>query len=138
MPWKTRRAISSQAPADPVLGISAQAIEPAREDGEAQVEQPGAAVLVAEPAEGHHQHGGDQHVAHQHPQQQRDVTGGKGIEPETAEDGRQGDQQDRRVQRRGENADGGDAQRHPTLVDGRSRHGLAPFTAPVNAPANRC
>jgi hypothetical protein len=76
-----------------------------REDGEAEVVHAQAPVDVAEPPEAHDEDGGDDEEAEDHPQQVVGVAGREGVDVDPAEDVRQGDQQDRGVDGRHQDAE---------------------------------
>ena len=101
-----------------------------REHGEAEVVHPHAPVDVAEAAEAHDEHRRDDEEAQDHPQQVVGVAGGERVDVDAAEDVRQGDQQDRRVHGRHQDAErrvregdplvavGGGGRRHRVLRAG--------------------
>ena len=86
-----------------------------REDDETEVVHLDPAVHVAEPAERHHQHRGDQQEAHDHPQQVADVARRQRVQADAVEDRRQRDQHDRRVDRRDQHAECGVGQDDPLV-----------------------
>jgi hypothetical protein len=88
-----------ERPAAHVEGVERQRDGPEREDDEAEVVDADPAEHVAEAAERHDQHRGHHQVAHQHPQQIADVSRRERVEADATEDGRQRDEDDRRVDR---------------------------------------
>ena len=86
------------------------------EDHEAEVVDAHAAVDVTEAPETDHEHGGDQNVAHQHPEQVADVAGLERVELDAGEDRGQRDQHNGAVDRRHQDAQGGVAQGDPLVV----------------------
>src|SRR4029453_15273869 len=92
------------------------------EDQEAGVAHLDPAVDVAQAPEGDHQHGADDQVAHQHPEQVADVPGLQGVELDPAEDGRQGDDHDRGVDGGDQHPQGRVGQGHPLVAVALSGH----------------
>ena len=86
------------------------------EDREAQVVDADAPVEVAQAAEAHHQHAGDDEEAEDHPEQEEGVGGQEGVEVDPAEDVRQGDEDDGGVDRRHEHAECRDEEGRPAVV----------------------
>jgi hypothetical protein len=86
------------------------------EDGEAEVVHPHAPEHVADPAQAHHQDGGDHHVAHQHPQQVADVQRDERVQVDAAKDGGQRDQDDRGVDGRHQDPDRRVGEGYPLVV----------------------
>ena len=115
-PCTIRITMISSAPALPLFGTSAQPIEPSVKIRKPRLNSLRPAVLVAQPAERHDEHGGDEQEAHQHPEQVGDVLRGERVEAEAVEDRRQRDQQDRGVQRGGQDADRRDRQRDAAIM----------------------
>ena len=112
-----------EEPAGPVAGRhETQNDRRQGENEEAEIVDLGPAEHVAEPAESHHQDGGDHHVAHKGPQQDVGVAGVKRPEPDAAKDCRQADQHDRGVDRGGQHAQRRIAQHHPFVVLHFGRH----------------
>ena len=72
--------------------------------------------MSPEPPEAHHQHGRHDQVAHQQPQQQPGVAGLQRVDADPAEDIRQGDQHDRRVDRGHQDAQGRVRQGDPLVT----------------------
>src|SRR6266536_6430989 len=99
----------------PVERIQGQCDRRDGEQGEAGVVDAYPPVHVAEPAERHHQDGGDQHVPHQHPQQVADVARRQWVELDAVEDGRQRDQHDRGVDRGDQHPERRVGQRDPLV-----------------------
>ena len=87
-----------------------------REDQEAEVVDPDAAVHVAQPPEPDDQHGRDDHEAHEHPQQVAGVAGRQRIDADAAEDVGHRDEHDRGVDRGHEQPERRVGQRHPLVA----------------------
>jgi hypothetical protein len=87
-----------------------------REDGEARVVDAHPAVDVAEPAERHHQHGADEQVTHQHPEEITGVAWRERVELDPAEDGGQRDQDDGAVDGRHQRPERRVRQRDPLVA----------------------
>ena len=121
MAWMTRKPISHSAPGRPGQRVERQDERAEAEDREPGVVHPHPAVDVAQPAEGDHQHGRHDQVAHQHPEQVADVARGQRVELDAAEDGRQRDDHDRGVDGGRQHAQRGVGQRQPLVV--RSENG---------------
>ena len=115
-PCTKRQTISHIAPGPPLNGSRQSAMAARVKIDEPEVVDPDAAELVAHPAEHHDEHGGDEHVAHQHPEQVADVARLERVELDAGEDGGQRDDDDRRVDRRHQHAEGGVVERHPAVV----------------------
>ncbi len=99
-----------------LVGVEGESDRPDGEDDEPGVVDADAPVHVAEAAEGHDQHRGDEHVAHEHPQQVADVARGEGVQVDALEDGGQRDDDDRRVDDGHEHAERGVAQGDPLVA----------------------
>ena len=97
-------------------GMKLSAIEASVKIGEAEIVDLGAAEHVAEAPEGHHQHGGDHHIAHDRPEQGIGIARIERLEADAAKDRRQADQDDRGVDRGGQHAERGVAQHHPLVA----------------------
>ncbi len=108
------------------------------EDQESQVEQARATVLVTESPERDDQHGGHEQVAHQHPQQVRDVLRRQRVQAQAVEDGGQRDQQDRRIEGRGEHADGGHDEGDAAVVSEGVIHELETFLSLAMLTKSTC
>ncbi len=120
----------------PVQPCQRQQYREHAEHGEAQVVDPDPADHVAQPAEAHHQHGGDHQVSHDHPQQQAGVPRLQRVHADAPEDVRQSDQHDRGVDRRHQHAERGVRQRDP-LVAGPGGAGRPGRTAPLHGAGAR-
>ena len=94
MAWSTRQPISHSAPWVAVERVEGQQDRGRGEHGEARVVDPDPAEHVAEAAEGDDEHGLDEPVPHDHPQQVADVARRQRVEVDAAEDGGQGDDDD--------------------------------------------
>ena len=95
-----------------------------REDREAEGVHARPAVLVAQPAEGHDEHGGRDHVADDRPEHVVDVAGVERPQPDAAKDRRQANEQNRTVDGRRQHAERRVAQRHPFVAVGGLRPGF--------------
>ena len=115
-PCTTRMTIMNIAADPPRPGVSDSAIDADREHGEPGVVHPDPPEHVAHLPEGDHEHGGDDQVAHEQPQQVADVGRRERVEVDPAEDGGQGDEHDRRVERRHEHAERGVRQHRPLVA----------------------
>ena len=102
------------------------------EDEKAQVVHADPAEHVADAPEADHQHAGHDEVAEHHPQQVEAVARHQRVEPDAPEDGRHGDEDDRRVDRGDEDAHGGVGQDHPLVAVAR---GDARTRLPAGGPA---
>ena len=107
------------------------------EHREARVVDLDPAEHVAEPAQGDHQHGLDQPVAHDHPQQVADVARRQRVQVDAAEDGRQRDDDDRAIERGHEHRRGRVGQGHPP-VPVRRVPGAAPGHQPPGHRITTC
>ena len=108
-----------------------------REHRESQVVDPHPAEHVAQSAERHHQHRSDQQVAQDYPQQQASVAWQQRVHPDSAEDVRQRDQDDRPVDRRHQRPQRGVGQGDPPVA--RAGHGgpqVAGQALPPDEPHN--
>jgi hypothetical protein len=76
----------------------------------------GALRDVTKPTKAHHEHRSDQQVAQDQPQQQAAVARHERVHAQTTEDGRQGDQQDRRVDRGHQHPQRGVRQHDPLVA----------------------
>ena len=83
-----------QGAARPGVRVERQCERAEAEDRESGVVHPDPAVDVPEPAEGDDEHGGDDEVAHQHPEQIADIAGLERVQVNAAEDGGQCDDHD--------------------------------------------
>ena len=99
-----------------VEGIEREQHRRQGEHGEPGVVDANPPVHVAQPADGHHQHGLDQAVAHDHPQQVADVPRRQRVEMDAPEDRRQGDDDDRAIERGHEHGRRRVGQRHPLVA----------------------
>ena len=86
------------------------------EDGEAEVVHLHPAEDVADPAQGDDQDGQDHHEAHEHPQHVAGVGRGQRVQIDAAEDGGQGDQDDRLVDEDHQGAQGDVGQGDPLVA----------------------
>ena len=86
------------------------------EHREARVVDLDPAEHVAEAAEADHEHGLDQPVPHDHPQQVADVAGRQRVQVDAAEDGRQRDDDDGSVEGGHEHGCGRVGQGHPAVA----------------------
>ena len=114
--WSTRQPISHIAPPVAAERVEGEQDRGEGEDREAGVVDAHAAVHVAQPAEGDHQHRLDEPVAHDHPQQVADVARGQRVEVDAAEDRRQRDDHDRAVERRHEHGHRRVGERDPLVA----------------------
>ena len=99
-----------------VIGVQREEHRRQGEHGEAEVVDAHPAHDVAERTEADHQHRGHEEVALQEPQQVAHVAGRQGIDADPAEDRRQRDQDDRRVDGRHEDAQGRIGEGYPFVT----------------------
>ena len=85
--------------------------------GEAEVVHLDPAEHVAEPPERHHEDAAHHQERQDQPEQVEAVASAERVEVDALEYVREGDQHDRRVDRRHDHAKGGVGQRHPLVVD---------------------
>ena len=128
--WSTRQPISQSARGRRRTGRTTARIESEGEHDEAGVVDPDSAEHVAQAADGDDEHGLDEPVPHDHPQQVADVARRQRVQVDAAEDRRQRDDDDRSVERGHEHGRGRVRQGHPFVAVAGSPVAAAPMGPP--------